>query len=98
MLLTVLHPRVREQQQIGHPNPLLARLIKFGLKIQFDIADAMPDPTHPSLHDEHQAIKGWQWGKIDQNVVQKRMRKGRVTDFILVAILLLCIAALFSHS
>lgn len=98
MLLTVLHPRIREQQQLGHPNPLLGRLIKFGLKIQFDIADVIPDPTHPSLHDEHQAIKEWEWGKIDQNVLQERTRKGRITDFVLVSILLLCIAALFARS
>lgn len=98
MLLTVLHPRVREQQQLGHPNPLLAGLIKYGLKIQFDIADAMADPTHPSLHDEHQTIKGWEWGKIDQNVFQERTRKGRIMDFILVAIVLLYVAALVARS
>lgn len=98
MLLTVLHPRVREQQRLGHPNPLVARLIKFGLKIQFDIADVMPDPTHPSLHDEHQAIKEWEWARIDQNVLQEQTRKGRITDFLLVSILLLGIAALFARS
>lgn len=89
MLLTVLAPKVREQQQIGHPNPVLERLIKLGLKIQFDLIDIMPDPVKPMLFEEYQAVKKWGWGQIDADVTRQWERKGRVTDFCLVVVVTL---------
>ncbi|KAF5500110.1 hypothetical protein CGCS363_v007238 [Colletotrichum siamense] len=89
MLLTVLAPKVREQQQIGHPNPVLERLIKLGLKIQFDLIDIMPDPVKPMLFEEYQAVKKWGWGQIDADVTRQWERKGRVTDFFLVVVVTL---------
>lgn len=95
MLLTVLAPKVREQQNIGHPNPVLERLIKLGLKIQFDLIDIMPDPVKPMLFEEYQAVKKWGWGQIDADVTRKWERKGQVTDFCLVAIVLFCALGIF---
>ncbi|KAF4880017.1 hypothetical protein CGCSCA1_v001139 [Colletotrichum siamense] len=77
MLLTVLAPKVREQQNIGHPNPLLEH------------------PVKPMLFEEYQAVKNWGWGQIDADVTREWERKGRVTDFCLIVIVLFCALGVF---
>ncbi|EXF85874.1 hypothetical protein CFIO01_11965 [Colletotrichum fioriniae PJ7] len=92
LFLTIVPPKVREQQRTGHPNPLVARLVKLFLKIQLDLADIMPDPARPILRDEYHTIKSWEWYKIDAQVVEKRRKQALLIRNLLLGVLLILIA------
>ncbi|KAJ0323193.1 hypothetical protein COL5a_008413 [Colletotrichum fioriniae] len=92
LFLTILPPKVREQQRTGHPNPLVAILVKLFLKIQLDLADIMPDPAKPILRDEYHKIKSWEWYKIDAQVVEKRRKQASLSRNLLLGVLLIFIA------
>ncbi|KAK7438352.1 hypothetical protein CaCOL14_007793 [Colletotrichum acutatum] len=92
LFLTIVPPKVREQQRTGHPNPLVSKLVKLFLKIQLDLADIMPDPARPILRDEYHKIKSWEWYKIDAQVVEKRRKQASLIRNLLLGVLLILIA------
>lgn len=77
-------PKVRDQQHIGHPNPVIERLVKLGFKLLFDLTDILPDPVKPDLLLEYQAIKNWEWRRADDIVNSKWKIRSRYIDFAIV--------------
>ncbi|KAF4960420.1 hypothetical protein FSARC_10480 [Fusarium sarcochroum] len=92
VLLTVVTPKVRDQQQIGHPNPIIERFVKLGFKIMFDLTDILPDPTKPDLLEEYQAVKNWEWHKIDDKVNDSWKRHSRHIDIAFATCIILLAA------
>lgn len=85
-------PKVREQQHIGHPNPVIERLVKLGFKLLFDLTDILPDPVKPNLLLEYQAIKNWEWCRADDIVNSNWKIRSRYIDFTFVVFFGLLVA------
>lgn len=88
MVLTVIPPPIREHNKIGHPNPVTETLIKFSIKIYLDMKDALPDSVRPDFSDEYHAAKGVNWKKTDVQTESEWTRRDRITDAILLTIVL----------
>ncbi|KAI8286824.1 hypothetical protein K4K56_008574 [Colletotrichum sp. SAR 10_98] len=88
VVLTVIPAPIREHNEIGHPNPVTETLIKFAIKVYLDMKDALPDPVRPDFSDEYHAAKGVNWKKTDIQTEAEWTRRDRITDAILLAIVL----------
>ncbi|KAJ3539274.1 hypothetical protein NM208_g5552 [Fusarium decemcellulare] len=97
VLLTVLARKVRDQQQLGHPNPIVEAAIKFGFKVLFDLTDLLPDPAKPVLLEDYRAIKEWDRFKIDAKVETDWKRRASIIDVLLATFLVLCAAVFLAR-
>ncbi|KAF4420056.1 hypothetical protein CFRS1_v014891 [Colletotrichum fructicola] len=88
VVLTVIPAPIREHNEIGHPNPVTETLIKFAIKVYLDTKDALPDPVRPDFSDEYHAAKGVNWKKTDVQTEAEWTRRDRITDAILLTIVL----------
>ncbi|KAF4849798.1 hypothetical protein CGCSCA4_v004233 [Colletotrichum siamense] len=88
VVLTVIPAPIREHNEIGHPNPITETLIKFAIKVYLDMKDALPDPVRPDFSDEYHAAKGVNWKKTDIQTEAEWTRRDRITDAILLTIVL----------
>ncbi|EGU86228.1 hypothetical protein FOXB_03250 [Fusarium oxysporum f. sp. conglutinans Fo5176] len=89
VMLTVLPAKVREQQQVGHPIPIVEAVVKLAFKLSFDMTDIMPDPVKPALLDEYRAVKGWDRHKIDVRVEKEWRRRSHTMDILLTVFMVI---------
>jgi hypothetical protein len=88
----VVTPKVREQQHIGHPNPIIERIVKLGFKVLFDLTDILPDPVKPDLLEEYQAIKDWEWRRVDDIINSNWKRRSGYVDLAFAIFFVLLVA------
>jgi len=70
---TFVPPKCRERTRLGHPNPVMERIIKFGVWAQISIQDLLPDSKvapMAKLYEDMQSHKSFR--DIDASIQQSR--------------------------
>lgn len=80
---TFVPPKCRDRTRLGHPNPIMSRIIKFGVWAQITVLDLLPDPKvapMDALYQDMQSHKSF--GDIDASI--RRSRNSILYNFCLI--------------